>query len=223
MKLGHHLINEILKLNDEERVNLLVIENQNFFLEVIIDLSNQLNKLDGEFILSCDDQPVEIYNNLEIIIDFINLDINKKTLLSKLLKRSNEIANQENFTLKTVELKAQINKFAFDLAGEINYDIDFLCEYDVSCILKAIKFKFLDEDMGISEKLINYMLLVREFESDKCFVLINLRDYINDYEINDFYKTVLYNKLKVLIISANDHTSSKFEKKVVIDKDLCEF
>lgn len=223
MKLAHHFINKPINLSNEELVNFLVIENQNFFLEAAIDLNSQLNKQEGIFVLSCENQPVEIYNKLEVITDFINLDINKRLLVNKLLRKANEVANEENLMLKTVELKAHISRFAFDIAEEINHDIDFLSDFDVSCILKAINFKFRDDEMDIPERLINYMLLVRELECDKCFVLINFRDYISDGEIDNFYKTVLYNKLKVLVISAHEHPKSKYEKRVVIDKDLCEF
>ena len=223
MKLVHYLMDEIIMLDNEDKVNMIVIENQKFFTEVLTDLSNQVNKIKGDFVLSYNNTPIDIYKYLEILTEFIPFDINKKSLVNKLLKRADIIAQNEDFILKTKELYLYISEYAQSMADYINYDIDFLYEYDVSSILKAVDFKFKYDYMSIAEKIIEYMLLVREFENDKCFILVNLRNYINNNEINDFYKTVLYNKLKVLIISANDYPCSEYEKKIIIDKDLCEF
>ena len=133
------------------------------------------------------------------------------------------IAQGEDFLIKTKELYLFISEYAKILSEEIDHDIDFIYEYDISNILKTIDFKFKEDYESLAEKIIDYMLLVREFDSEKCFILLNLRNYISDEEIDDFYKTVLYNKLKVLIISANDYEHSDYESKIVIDSDLCEF
>lgn len=222
MMLIHYLINKAIILDNENKVNVLVIENQNFFTEVLTDLSNQIFKMKGKFVLSINNVPVEIYKNMELITEFIPFDINKKSLVNRLLKRADMIAQNEEFILRTKELYTYINAYALALAEEINYDIDFLHAFDVSAILKAIEFRFSNDYITIAQKIFEYMLRAREFEGDKCFVLVNIRNYINDDEIDDFYKTILYNKLKVLVVSANDYPYSQFEEKIIIDKDLCE-
>lgn len=222
MKLVHDSINKIMVLDDERKVSVLVIENQNFFTKALIDFNNQIGKNKGDFILSCNDAPVDIYKNMEMIVDILSFEINKRSLLNRLYKKADMIAQNEDFAIITKEFLSSINTYAQTLADEIDYEIDFLYEYDISNILKAIGFKFSDEFKKVGERIIEYMLLVREFEGDKCFILINIRNYINDEEINDFYKTILYNKLKVLVISANDYPYSEYEDKIIIDKDLCE-
>ena len=74
----------------------------------------------------------------------------------------------------------------------------------------------------MAEKLIDYMLTVNSLENEKCYILVNLRCYLNDKEVEEFYKTALYNKLKILIISGNDNKALLIEKKTIIDKDLCQ-
>jgi CRISPR-associated protein Csn2 len=221
MKLAHHLLSSPLKIT-EEKVNILVIENQKFFLELLTDLNNQVNKIKGNVVLSFDNTPIEISKNLEMITEFIPFELNKRNILSKLLKRADAISQSESFFMRTKELYSQISEFAQLLADEIEFDIDYLLEYEVSCILKAINFKLRDDYASISEKIIDYMLLVREFENDKCFVLVNFRNYVSNSEIIEFYKTVLYHKLKVLIVSASDYPLSSYETKTIIDMDLCQ-
>ena len=222
MKLVLYLIDEIVNLSNEEKVNIIVIENQNYFTDILTDFSNQVNKLRGKCVLSYDNSPIDMYKNLEIITEFIPFDINKKPLVNKLLKIADFISQNEDFVLKTKSLYSYVSEYALSIAERIDYNIDFLYEFDVSAILKAINFKFMDEGMSISEKVIEYMLLVREFENDKCFVLVNFRNYLNNEEIDEFYKTVLYNKLRVLIISASDYPKSEYEKKIIVDTDLCQ-
>lgn len=223
MKLVHELINEVINLDNEEKVNTLIIENQSFFTKILIDFYNQLNNETGEFVLSRDNIPIDIARNLEIIIDFIDFKINKKDLLNKLMKYIDFIATDDNMLMKTNEMKTLINNFAFEISENIEFDVDFTLDYDISYILKAINFKFKEDYTNLSEKLIEYMLLIRKFDNDKCFVLVNIRNYIKDSEIDEFYKTILYNKLKVLVISAKEYPTSDYELKIIIDKDLCEF
>ena len=223
MKLTHPLINVHIILDDEEKVSILVVENQHFFTELLIDLHNQINKISGKFVLSEDNKPIDIYKNVEVLSEFISFEINKRTLLNKLLQKADLIAqNEENYMI-TRQLYSEISQYAALIANNTSFDIDYLYEYEVSSILKAINFRFKEDYSSISEKVIDYMLLVREFVSDKCFVLVNFRSYISDEEINEFYKTILLNKLKVIIISGYNHQNSPYEKKTIIDKGLCEF
>ena len=197
MKLAHYLINEVIQTDNEKSVNILVIENQNFFTEVLTDLSNQVCSVKGKFVLSKDNTPIEISKNLELITQFIPFELNKRTLVNKLLKKADIIAQNEDFILRTKELYSYLNRYIQLLVDDIDHDIDFLYEYEISCILKAIDFKFKENYVSISEKIIDYMLLIREFENDKCFILVNIRNYIEDNVIDDFYKTILYNFLNI--------------------------
>ena len=58
MMLAHPFINEHIMLDDEQKVNMLVVENQNLFTELIVDISNQINKYKGNFVLSNEHKPI---------------------------------------------------------------------------------------------------------------------------------------------------------------------
>lgn len=223
MKLVHEFINSTIKLNLEDRVNILIVENQSFMNEIIYDLYDQTQKRPGKFVLAVNDAPVEVSDYLELIIDPFSLKINKTTIINKVLKSFNEISQNEDFLIKTKELYSIINNYVYMLSDQIDNEIEFLYEYEISRILKAMSMKFKEEYTTIQEKLVEYMLLIREWDRNKCFVLVNLRDYITNEEIDEFYKTVLYNKLSVLIIGTSNYPKSKFEEKVTIDQELCEF
>ena len=223
MKLVHRNINKVINLNSEEKINVLIVEHQSLLRELIEDLHNQINKEKGDFILSVDDKPTEIHKYMEIYLDVFALQINKRTLINKLYKSLDVISQNEDLILKTKELYSYIGEYIHGLINETDFELEFLLEYEISRVLKGVDLKFTDSNKSLIEKLIDYMELIYALEGEKCFVFVNLRDFILDNEINEFYKTVLYNKFKILLINAKDYSNSVYEERIIIDEDLCEF
>lgn len=80
-----------------------------------------------------------------------------------------------------------------------------------------------DEYNDPLERLLDYMELVREFERDKLFVLVGMRSFFADREMELFFRTVLAHGYRVLLLDSIDRERSQYEKRLTIDKDLCEF
>ena len=91
----------------------------------------------------------------------------------------------------------------------------------MSSILKSVNIKFSTDFSSLGEMLIEYMLNVVRLEGDKCFLLVNLADYLNDEQRNTFCRNILYNKLSAVIIGARDFEVGNYERKIIIDADLC--
>lgn len=223
MKFIYPKINETMLLSREDKVNIILIENQDLFVELLVDLNDQLNGKKGEAVLSLDNVPIPISNNLEIITEFIPFSVNFNNLTSELHNQLNNIALSEEYYIESKKLEMDIINFIFKINSEIDFNLEFDEELDFKKILKLIKAKFEENKEKLSEQIIEYMKIVREYDCDKCFVLVDIRNYINDKEIDEFYKLILYNKLRVLIISGGDRTKSDYEEKFIIDADLCQF
>ena len=73
------------------------------------------------------------------------------------------------------------------------------------------------------ERLIDFMGLVREFDRDKLFVLVGLRSFFADDRVELFLKTVLEHGYNVLLLDSIAREKLPCEKRLTIDKDLCEF
>ena len=73
------------------------------------------------------------------------------------------------------------------------------------------------------ERLIDFMELVREFDRDKLFVLVGLRSFFADDRVELFLKTVLEHGYNVLLLDSIAREKLPCEKRLTIDKDLCEF
>jgi len=222
MKIMHPLFSEPINIDNEIKINNLVIENQKVFTNMLVDISNQINQYSGEFVLSIDHAPIDIHKNCELITTFVPFDINRKNLVNKLLQKIQSIAIAEDFVMQTHTIKATNLKYIYDILEKLDYSIDISDDFDISYILKGADMKFSNDYDSLAEKLIDYMITANSLENEKCYILVNLRCYLNDNEVEEFYKTALYNKLKILIISGNDNKVLLNEKKTIIDKDLCQ-
>ena len=214
-------LDNVIDVSSEKCVNFVVIENQRLFTAVLTDISNQMSGICGDAVLSDNSTPVDISKKMEMISSFIPFDINRKTLINKLLKKIEGVMNDENNYLKTKELVAYNTSYLNSIIDNIDFSVDYITDFDLSSILKSVNIKFSTDFSSLGEMLIEYMLNVIKLEGDKCFLLVNLADYLNDEQRNTFCRNVLYNKLSAVIIGARDFEVGNYERKIIIDADLC--
>ena len=67
------------------------------------------------------------------------------------------------------------------------------------------------------------MELVREFDRDKLFVLVNLRSFFDDHDVERFLKTIEEHGHRVLLMDGTERKRLPMERRITIDIDLCEF
>ena len=124
--------------------------------------------------------------------------------------------------VKTNTIIIESTKYLYDLLENIEYNLDVDAEFDVSYLLKGANVKFSNKYDSLAEHLIDYMNTSNSLDNDKLYIFVNLRSFINDKDIEMFYKTAIYNKLKILVLSGFDSKGVDYEKKTIIDSDLCQ-
>ena len=116
----------------------------------------------------------------------------------------------------------QLEQYAAELA--FNFDCDILCEHCTAAgLFKAVGISLRDEYDDPLERLIDYMELIREFDRDKVFILINLRSFFADDHVENFLETISAHGYHVLLLDSIDRKKLPQERRVTIDNDLCEF
>ncbi len=220
MKLAYPEIQKVFD-TEEELVNSIVIENQELFLELCSDLYMQTQGFDGKAVLSSNDKPIEIAKNLEFLNQFVPFEINRKNLITKLNSAAEKIAVSPEFYEATMAELSGIERYLFDLINELSGNIE-CAKLSVSAIIKAAGLQFAEDYDSLCEKVIDYMELVRSYDKNRLFVLVNFRSYVKDSECDAFLDTVHRQQFNVIMIENTEHTLLKNEARYIIDKDLCE-
>lgn len=221
MILAHPQMNAILDFGGEN-VNALVVENPDFYRHLLCDLYGQLQGDDGMLVLSDKGKVLPISKWVELVDNCIHFDLNRKSLLNKICAAMERTAVSEEFFLKTSELlcalEAYIDGLAFELPGDI------VCEKcSVAGLLKGIGISLRDDYADPLERLIDFMELVREFDRDKLFVIVGLRNFFSDKQAEAFLETILDHGFRVLLLDSVAREKLPHEKRLTVDIDLCEF
>lgn len=66
------------------------------------------------------------------------------------------------------------------------------------------------------------MELVCELERDKLFIMVNMRSYFSDEEMEKFTESVFLHAFKVLLVENSEMPRLKYSRRYVVDDDLCE-
>ncbi|MGN0504388.1 MAG: type II-A CRISPR-associated protein Csn2 [Ruminococcus sp.] len=201
-------------------INTLVIENQKLMYSLIDDIQKQLLGFDGRSVLSENDKILSLDKELELIDRFIPFDINSKALVSKIAADLEKKAISDEWYSRTCESISIIQSLLSSLAFDYSCNIEF-SKIGIGSVIKASGIEICDEYNSLGEKIIDYLELVQEFVGKKLFVTVNLRSYISDKEAELFMQTALLHEFNVFMIENCEHKRLSYEKRLIIDADLC--
>lgn len=220
MKIKFHGISEVFD-TDNELINSIVIENQSLLTDICMDIYNQTSGLEGKTVVSDNDKPLDMGKHVEILMQFIPFDLNKKSLLNKIISRAETIANEPDYYESTVAEMAGLENYLWKIVENMEGNI-FFSKLSIASIIKAVGMEFEEDYKSLGEKIIDYMELVREYDRDKLFIFVNLRSYIEDNEFIEFLDTISRKQFHAIIIESCERTLCSKEKRFIVDCDYCE-
>ena len=219
MMLYYPLLNEPLVF-EENRINVLVIENPAALRTFISGLSSQINGMSGELILSVDFEPKELSKQALLLTDLFHPELETKKLLNKI--QHDILTESEEFPEKVYSIIADIHALASDICSRIDINVTFSELNDFSEIIKILNFRPNCDELGFSATLLEWMNLYRKYFGKELFVFYGLKTFLSADELEVFYRSVFYEKLTVLLIEPfQGEVSLKEECVTIIDKDLC--
>lgn len=221
MKIVHPKINSKIEISEHE-ISVLVIEEPEFFYELLMDIKSQINNFEGHTVVSVCNEPVSFHKYVELITDPLAIEMNSRTIMKKVLVAMEKCSQEAVYYERTQKLMAEIETYINDLS--LNFDTEIECQ-DVSFqqLLKAAELKVVDEYSRLVDRIYAYMELIREFEGDKLFIFVNLSSYIRKEQLKKFVNTVVGHSFQVLLIDSHDFERLEQENRLIVDCDLCEF
>ncbi len=221
MKLIYKDMGHIIKF-DNGYVNELVIENKKMFFDAVNNAIIQNDGENGNFLLSISDKPVEFSRYTDVNIQFAPFQTNRKSLLTKLYSTLEQKALlAENYNV-TGELLNELEHYILLLSEDMPFEI-YCQRLSIGHIIKAVAPEIDETGKTHLERVFSYMELVRELDRDKLFIMINMRSYFTDREMEIFIESVCLHGFNMLLLENSAHQKLKNTKRYTIDEDLCEF
>lgn len=221
MKLIYGDMGHILCFN-EDCVNELVVENRKMFFDIVNSIVSQADGMHGDCVLSVADKPVEFAKYVDVTVQFAPFQVNRKSLLSKLYATLEKTASLPENYVKTEQLLCDLEKYVFMLSEELPFEVN--CKkLAAGSVIRALSPEIEVNEKSPLENIFTYMEFVREIDHDKLFVMINMRSYFSDEEMELFAESVCMHDFKVLLLESVSLAKLKHTKRFTVDADLCEF
>ncbi len=88
-------------------------------------------------------------------------------------------------------------------------------------LIKAVGICVDDDYDNLGEQLLDYFELVQEYDGKKLFILVNLRSYLSDAEMNLFLQNIIERDIQILILESSEHPILECECRHIVDADFC--
>lgn len=212
--------NEIVINFSENQVNVICIENRQFFRTVIEDLINQSTGGTGQFVIYDNEKEIAVSKVLDFIISPYMVDVNNKKITNKITSELVSISKDELFQ-ESLILHSKICEYLLELTGRTDYNLEFNTDLNISGLLKCYDIKMANDDMDVIERVIEYIKAMHRICGIQLFAFLNLKQYLNKYELDEFYKSVFYEKVYVILIEGSCTEKRNEENVLIIDSDLC--
>jgi len=221
MKLVTELFQHSIEI-PENGVASLVIENGLVFRSFIEELNNAVEYGDDDLRVLEGLERKKASQTLELLSSFVPFSLNSKTLLAALVKKLDKLGQAAGRIDRTRAAIESLERYLRELTFELPHEIE-MTGLALSSILKAAGLAFAEDDLSPSERLLQYMRLVREFEGERIFVLVNARGYYLDSELESILHIAGLEKLRMLFVDSQSRRLLSGERRLTIDEDLCEF
>ena len=221
MKLVYASTGHVLDF-DKGLVNELIVENKKLFFEMVNSISMQADGLHGGWLLSMADKPMEFSRYVDLSVQFAPFQINRKSLLSKLyVSLEQKSVLPENY-VNSMQLLGDLERYLLQLAQDFPFELHFQ-KLAMGPIIRAISPEIDEEEKSAIEKVFAYMEMVRELDRDRLFIMINMRSYFSDEDMETLIESVCLHDFKMLLVESTERNRLKNTNRYVIDDDLCEF
>lgn len=220
MKLAYKNFSAVLETSSKN-VAAVVVENSEMMYRFLVDLRKATEKTADEIVISDDNRIIDFDKNVELIINFIQFEINQRTLLSKIMASMEEISESNSYYNDSQQILSQIEKHIMEIT--IDFPCDIICEkLNMQSIIKAVGITLSDDYSSLEEKLLAYMDLSRDFLNKKLFILVNVRGLIPYNRLQMLIDSALSREHEILLIDNMVYPKLKQENRLIIDEDLCE-
>lgn len=198
----------------------IIIENENTFVQLVSDIKGTVEGLDECVIVSSGDNQYKLQKESEVIIDPWSVDCNSKTIKNKLYQLLNE-TSQEFQNEDFLQLRTSIFTYIENLSEHIPYAVSYNIDIESLAIYKSIDLSIQTQNQDMIENLVEYMKLLRSLCGVKIVFFINIKSFLSEERLLLLYKEAQYIDMQLICIEGQEKNYNSFEKTIIIDKNNC--
>ena len=208
-------------LFQENTVQRVVIENPKIFTTFIGELQEWLEGADNGWILSEDGKVLKASNCCDLILDYFNLDINQRKMVSYLHSTLETEILDTDLYVQWREVSGNLLQMLEKAIEASGYDVTY-SEADIKACLKMLGVSFQKRADSTIERLLEYQKLVNEVLRVKVFILVNTTTYFTQEELRYLYEQAEYRKYYLLLFDTQQiQVCQEKENILIIDNDAC--
>lgn len=205
---------------EENTVNVFCVENTEVFSDIVRSLYLQTSGSNGNFLLSDKEKELNISKSIQFVINPFEIDVNSKKIIGSLYKSLDAYAVSDMIKEKT-EIYSYIQHFVEGLLSLSPFSLSYKEDIAVQDILKICDVKIDTADVSLAEMLCSYVKVMSEICGYHIFVFYNLKSFLSEDDLGDFYGFCFYQKVFPVILESHQSPILRFENTLIIDKDKC--
>ncbi|MBR0143008.1 MAG: type II-A CRISPR-associated protein Csn2 [Clostridia bacterium] len=205
---------------EENRINVLIIENPAELCRLIRGLQDQIKGDVGECVLGDENIPLDFSAAVDLVTDPFRLAVDQRKLATKLLQEALLICDAQGDRM--AEIISAVNNLAAEICAAMSFETDFTVIEDTTVLLKVMDLHISFDEAGLAESLLSYMKVQRKYFGKRFFILYGLQSLLTVDELHSFYRSVFYDKLDVMLLEPHQKETRMEEELItIIDGDLC--
>jgi len=221
MKLAHPLWEKVISW-EENHVPVIVVENPDFYYEIISELYQQTGGGDGRFVLSENDKTLDMKKRALFIQTPWEMNFSDRRIISRLYAAIKQDALEESSYLSTRESVGLFIRFLTDLADRMPLPLTIDTNPDFADLLKAVNLRIDTDGLPLTETMITFMKTWNTLMGETCFLFRGFRAFIPKDKRKEFYRTAGAEKLLFAFFEDSCRDTIPEENIFTIDDDLCQ-
>lgn len=208
-------------------VNILEIHNTKLFFNIVMS-----------FLMYCDNQPaketiylydeseeLDIHKHCYFVENIFSIEINDKKIINKLYsKLENDILLNDEIAFNIGKQYQEFFQYFIEIFNNYDLDFDYNIDFSIKNFLKMIQLNFINEKQDLITNLYTFVDIICEFNLYNILILNNIKAYINDDELIEFYKYCCYKKINILLLEPlSNRPLLNYERKMIIDYNYDDF
>ena len=204
---------------EESTTTVLSIEDPSLFSNFVSGLWNQSNGIESGFLLSNHGSAIDIGKKTEMLISPLMASANNKKVITKLYQEIGQIAD-EYYYEETARINQSIVSYLDKITKHMPYPMEFNLDMKSIDLFKLYNVS-LDENGTLTERLLSYIRAFHQICSVSVFIILNIKQFISRNQLEELYRTLLYEKVYLLLVEGNYHGCYDNERNYIVDKDCC--